>query len=149
MKYFLICTKYLLIENLIKAETNKRYVSGCGLPNKPGRGRIVMKKGRHESNRIASFSFNGDPMFFTQAQVDSGGKCNSQTKEPSQPRKPLSSLYEMVKETGIINCVCKACSTMTRSPKKGAEEQKLQYAIKSTGIQAYPDTKRMDTHLLY
>nr|MDO8091251.1 hypothetical protein [Candidatus Sigynarchaeota archaeon] len=109
----------------------------------------MMKKGRHESNIIASFSFNGDPMFFTQAQVDSGGKCNSQTKEPSQPRKPLSSLYEMVKETGIIDCVCKACSTMTRSPKKGAEEQKLQYAIKSMGIQAYPDTKRMDTHLLY
>jgi predicted peroxiredoxin len=52
------------------------------------------------------------------------GSATKQVRELADPAKPFSDLYKKVKEAGVIDCVCKACSTSTGAL-KSAEEQKL------------------------
>jgi len=74
--------------------------------------------------KIAIFAFNGDPMCFVHVllnALDMNGKGwdvklvieGSATKlipELDKEGVPFSELYRKVREAGLIDCVCKACS---------------------------------------
>jgi len=90
------------------------------------------------TEKVAIFAFNGETMCFVHAMLNGldmkekgydiklviEGSATRQVKELLDPNKPFSNLYEKVKEAGIIDCVCKACSASTGAL-KSAEEQGL------------------------
>ena len=76
-------------------------------------------------NKIALFAFNGDPVCFIHVLVNAldmkekgydikliiEGSAVTLVKDLNSPQAPLHRLYTQVKETGLIDCVCKACAT--------------------------------------
>ncbi len=74
--------------------------------------------------KVALFVFNGDPMCFVHVLLnaldmkDRGydikviieGTATKLVGELAEGGKPYSPLYEKVKEAGLIDCVCQACS---------------------------------------
>ncbi len=76
------------------------------------------------NKRIALFAFNGDPMCFIHVLLntidmkDKGydvalvieGSATGLIPEISKEEHPLNPLFKKVKETGLIDCVCKACA---------------------------------------
>ena len=74
--------------------------------------------------KIALFAFNGEPMCFVHVLLNAldmdgrgidvklviEGTACKQVPEMSDPDNGFHSLYEKVKEAGLVDCVCKACS---------------------------------------
>jgi len=74
--------------------------------------------------KIAIFAFNGDPMCIAhvflnaldmaargyQVRLVIEGSATQQVRELMDPRMPFAGLYSKVKEEGLVDCVCKACS---------------------------------------
>ena len=81
--------------------------------------------------KVALFAFNGDPACFVHVLLNAlemnqkgydvkiimEGQATRLITELADPAKPLSNLYKQVKETGLVDCVCKA-----RAAKMGALE---------------------------
>ena len=96
--------------------------------------------------KVAIFAFNGEPMCFAHAMLNSldmldkgydikliiEGSATKQIKDLLDPKNPFAKLYSKVKGAGLIDCVCKACSTMTGSV-KSAEEQGLPLCSEMSG----------------
>ena len=74
--------------------------------------------------KVALFAFNGETMCFVHVLINAiemvergyevkliieGSACK-QIEELDDTDKPFSNLYRKVKELGILDCVCKACS---------------------------------------
>ena len=90
------------------------------------------------NKKVAIFAFNGEPMCFAHTLLNTldlknkeydvkliiEGTATKQVKELADSKKPFANLYAAVKKAGIIDCVCKACSTQTGAL-KSAEEQEL------------------------
>jgi len=90
------------------------------------------------NKKVAIFAFNGEPMCFAHTLLNTldmkykgydvkliiEGSATKQVEELANPKKPFANLYAEVKKAGIIDCVCKACSTQTGAL-KSAEEQEL------------------------
>lgn len=88
--------------------------------------------------KIALFAFNGDPTCFVHVLItalDMNGKgwdvklviegsAAKLVKDLTEPGAPLGRLYAEVKEAGLIDCVCRACSQKMGSL-ESAEEQHL------------------------
>ncbi|NQE45102.1 hypothetical protein C5S31_03640 [ANME-1 cluster archaeon GoMg2] len=88
--------------------------------------------------KVAIFAFNGEPMCFAHTLLNTldmknkeydvkliiEGTATKQVKELADPKKPFANMYAAVKEAGLIDCVCKACSTQTGAL-ESAEEQGL------------------------
>jgi hypothetical protein len=88
--------------------------------------------------KIALFAFNGDPMCFIHVLLNSidmrekgfnvalviEGSATALIKEMDKEGHKLYDLYQRVKESGIIDCVCRACSLQMNSV-ESAEQQKL------------------------
>ena len=76
------------------------------------------------SKKVAIFAFNGEPMCFAHVLLNAldmnergyelklviEGSATKQLHELLEPTKPFAKLYERVKNAGLIDCVCKACS---------------------------------------
>ncbi len=74
--------------------------------------------------KIALFAFNGDAMCFVhvllnaldmnekghEVKVIIEGSATKLVEELADPTKPFANLYQKVKDQGLIDCVCKACS---------------------------------------
>lgn len=85
------------------------------------------------------FAFNGETMCFVHVlltalemneknydvKVVIEGSATRLVKELSDPKAPFAELYQKVKEQGLIDCVCKACSNKMGSL-NAAMEQNLQ-----------------------
>lgn len=96
--------------------------------------------------KIAVFAFSGETMYFAHALLnvlDMKGKgydvkliiegsATGQIKELSEPEKPFAKIYGKVKEAGLIDCVCQACSTQTGSL-ESAKEQGLPLCKEMSG----------------
>jgi hypothetical protein len=96
--------------------------------------------------KVAIFAFNGETMCFAHALLNTldmkekgydvkliiEGSATAQIKELLDPDKPFSSLYKRVKLKGLIDCVCKACSSKTESI-KSAEQQGLPICDEMSG----------------
>jgi hypothetical protein len=81
------------------------------------------------TKKVAIFSFNGETMCFAHTLLNAldmktkgydvklviEGTATRQIKELSNPEKPFANLYAEAKKAGIIDCICKACSTQTSS----------------------------------
>ena len=90
------------------------------------------------NKKVAIFAFNGEPMCFAHTLLNTldmknkgydvkliiEGTATKQVEELADPEKTFANLYAKVKKAGIIDCVCKACSTQTGAL-KSAEEQEL------------------------
>ena len=75
--------------------------------------------------KVALFAFNGDEMCFVHVLLnaldfhDKGyetkiimeGSATRLVRELGEKKKPFSPLFQEVKEKGLIDCVCKACSS--------------------------------------
>lgn len=86
--------------------------------------------------KVAIFAFNGELMCFAHALLNAlnmkekgydvklviEGSATRQIKELLDPKKPFSNLYEKARKTGIIDCVCKACSSATGSLESAKEQ---------------------------
>ncbi len=96
--------------------------------------------------KIALFAFNGEPMCFAHALLNTldmkekgyaikliiEGTATKQIKELSDPNKLFANLYEKVKKLGLVDCVCKACSNKMGSL-ESAEEQGLPLCDEMSG----------------
>lgn len=74
--------------------------------------------------KTALFAFNGDPVCFAHVLLNGldmkakgfdvkliiEGSATKQILELMDPEKPFASLYQKVKDEGLIDCVCKACA---------------------------------------
>jgi len=90
------------------------------------------------NKKVAIFAFNGEPMCFAHTLLNTldmknteydvkliiEGTATKQVEELADPEKTFANLYAKVKKAGLIDCVCKACSTQTGAL-KSAEEQEL------------------------
>jgi hypothetical protein len=88
--------------------------------------------------QYALFAFNGDPMCFVHVLLhtldmnSSGydvklvieGSATKLVKDLQDPNAPFAELYKEVKEGGLIDCVCRACSNKMGSL-ESAEAQGL------------------------
>ncbi|MFZ5515028.1 MAG: DsrE family protein [Candidatus Zhuqueibacterota bacterium] len=88
--------------------------------------------------KVALVAFNGDAMCFVHVllnaldMADAGfdvkvvieGSATKLVKELVDPAKPFAGLYKKVKDRGLIDCVCKACSVKMDSI-HAAQEQGL------------------------
>lgn len=88
--------------------------------------------------RYALFAFNGDPMCFVHVLLHTldmnskgydvkliiEGSATKLVKDLQDPEAPFANLYNEVKNGGLIDCVCKACS-MKMGSIESAQEQKL------------------------
>ena len=88
------------------------------------------------NNKVAMFAFNGETMYFVHALLNVldmkeknydakliiEGSATKQVNEPSEPDKPFAKIYEKVKEAGLIDCVCQACSAQTGSLESAKEQ---------------------------
>lgn len=90
------------------------------------------------SRKVAVFAFNGEEMCFVHAVMNAldmkkkgydvkliiEGSATRLIKEAEEGTKSFSGLYEQAKETGLIDCVCRACSSKTGSL-ESAKKQSL------------------------
>ena len=60
------------------------------------------------------------------------GTATTQMKELAQEDQPFAKLYKKVKDAGLIDCVCKACSAKMGAL-ESAEEQRLTICDEMTG----------------
>ncbi len=81
------------------------------------------------SRKVAIFAFNGEPMYFAHALMNAlemhskgfevklviEGTATRQVVEMADGTKPFANLYTKAKNSGLIDCVCQACSSMSRS----------------------------------
>jgi hypothetical protein len=96
--------------------------------------------------KVALFAFNGETMCFVHALLNAlemkengydikliiEGTATKQTKELADPQQPFANLYEKVKQLGLVDCVCKACSNKMGSL-KDAEAQGLPLCDEMSG----------------
>jgi len=96
--------------------------------------------------KLALFAFNGDPMCFIHILLNAldmkekgfDGKIiieGSATKllpELAKPGNPLHNLWEKVKEAGLVDGVCKACSSKLGTI-EAAKEQGLKLLDEMSG----------------
>ena len=82
-----------------------------------------------EDGKVALFAFNGDPMCFAHVLLNAldlkergfdvkvviEGTATTQVAELADESKPFANLYKRVRDTGMIDCVCDACSNQTAS----------------------------------
>lgn len=90
------------------------------------------------NRKVALVAFNGDPVCFIhvllnaldfktqgfEVRVVLEGSAAGLVRELNEPGKPLSELYQKVKQAGLIQCVCRACASKMGSL-ASAEEQGL------------------------
>lgn len=88
--------------------------------------------------KVALFAFNGDPMCFIHVLLNSiemrekgfsvalviEGSAAGLIKEMNTEGHRLYTLYQRVKDSGIIDCVCRACAQQTGAL-EAAEQQEL------------------------
>ncbi len=88
--------------------------------------------------RYVLFAFNGESMCFAHVLLNAWdmaergwevkivieGSATAQIRELADSEKPFAELYKKVKESGLIDCVCKACSSKMGAL-QAAEEQSL------------------------
>ncbi|MFX1519143.1 MAG: DsrE family protein [Promethearchaeota archaeon] len=60
------------------------------------------------------------------------GTATQQIKELADPKQSFVNLYEKIKQLGLIDCVCKACSNKMESL-TSAEEQELSLCDEMSG----------------
>ena len=98
------------------------------------------------SKKIALFTFNEDPFYFVHAFLNAldmkakgydvkliiEGSATKLVSQLTDPKNQFAELYQNVKKAGLIDCVCKACATMTGSL-KSAEEQELLICSEMSG----------------
>ena len=96
--------------------------------------------------KIAIFAFNGEPMCFVHALLNAldmkekgyevrliiEGTATAQIRELTERGTPFTTLYTKVKESGIIDCVCRACANQTGSL-ESAELQELSLCAEMSG----------------
>jgi hypothetical protein len=84
------------------------------------------------------FAFNGEPMCFIHVLLHAldmqskqydvkiviEGSATKQVRELQDPQAPFAQLYGQVKEAGLIDCVCRACSAQMGAL-ESAQEQGL------------------------
>lgn len=75
--------------------------------------------------KIAIFAFNGDPMCFVHVLLNAlemntrgwdvkliiEGSATKLVPNFAEEKGPFADLYRQVREAGLIDCVCKACSS--------------------------------------
>jgi hypothetical protein len=97
-------------------------------------------------SKIAIFAFNGDPMCFVHALLNTldmqangydvkliiEGSATRLVKHFTDPEVPFADLYTKVKETGLIHCVCRACAAKMDSL-EDAEAQQLPLCREMSG----------------
>ena len=90
------------------------------------------------SRKVALFAFNGETMCFVHVLLHAldlhskgydvkliiEGSAVTQVKELADESEPFANLYRQVKDEGLLDCVCKACSAKMGSL-EAAKEQKL------------------------
>ena len=88
--------------------------------------------------KFALFVFNGDPMCFIhvllnaldmkekgyESKIVIEGSATKLLPDLDRPDNPLHKLWEKVKEAGLVDGVCKACSNKLRTL-EAAKEQRL------------------------
>lgn len=81
------------------------------------------------NRKVVIFSLKGETMCFVHSLLNTlnlkekgydvklviAGRATQQVKELSDPEKSFANLYERAKKAGVIDCVCKACSALTKS----------------------------------
>lgn len=91
------------------------------------------------TRKIAIFAFNGDPMYFSHVMLNCldmaarghnvrliiEGEATTQVKNLYQEESPFSNLYKKLKDAGLIDCVCQACSA-----KFGAQQSALDQGLR-------------------
>mgnify|MGYP006285516559 CR=1 FL=1 len=88
------------------------------------------------TRRVALFAFNGEQMCFVHVLLNGldmvkrgydvklvieGSACK-QVEEMNDPENAFHSLYEQVKDAGLVDCVCKACSNKMGSMDSAVEQ---------------------------
>lgn len=87
--------------------------------------------------KIALFAFNGEAMCFVHVLLNAldmkqrgydvkviiEGSATKLVEELADPTKPFANLYQKVKDQGLIDCVCKACSAKMNSLHSAMEQQ--------------------------
>ena len=77
-----------------------------------------------KDRKIALFAFNGEPMCFVHVLLNAldmqargwtvrviiEGSATRTAAELADPDRPFAKLYAKVRNAGLIDCVCKACS---------------------------------------
>ena len=96
--------------------------------------------------KVAVFAFNGEQMCFIHVLLNTldmksrgydvkliieGTACR-QIRELSDEKNPFSTLYDNVKEKGLIDCVCRACSNKMEAL-ESADEQGLKLCAELKG----------------
>ncbi|WP_406659625.1 DsrE family protein [Methanolobus sp. ZRKC3] len=90
------------------------------------------------TKKIAVFAFNGEPMCFIHSLMNSlemkekgydvkliiEGSATRLIREAVEDKKPFTELYEKARDSGLIDCVCRACAAKTESL-ESAKEQNL------------------------
>jgi predicted peroxiredoxin len=81
------------------------------------------------SRKVVIFVFNGEQMYFAHALMNAldmdkkgfevklviEGSATRQVVEMADGTKPFANLYRDAKGAGLIDCVCQACSSMSKS----------------------------------
>jgi len=87
--------------------------------------------------KIALFAFNGEPMCFVHVLLNAldmkekgydvkviiEGSATKLVEELADPTKPFANLYHKVKDQGLIDCVCQACSAKMNSLNAATAQQ--------------------------
>jgi hypothetical protein len=90
------------------------------------------------AKKVAVFAFNGDEMCFIHALMNAldmkekgydvkliiEGSATRLVKEAEGEKRPFTNLYGKAKESGLIDCVCRACATKMESL-ESAKQQAL------------------------
>jgi hypothetical protein len=99
-----------------------------------------------EERKVALFAFNGDPMCFAHVLLNAldmkekgfkvkvviEGTATTQVAELADANKPFANLYKRVLDSGLIDCVCEACSNQTAS-QESALKQGLELCNEMSG----------------
>jgi hypothetical protein len=81
------------------------------------------------SRKVAVFAFNGEEMCFVHALMNAldmkekgydvkliiEGSATRLVKEAEDDNRPFSKLYSKAKDSGLIDCVCRACASKMES----------------------------------
>lgn len=85
---------------------------------------------------MAIFAFNSETMYFVHALLNAldmkergydikvivEGSATKQIRELAERDKPFAKVYAKVKEAGLVDCVCQACSAQTGSLESAKEQ---------------------------
>ena len=96
--------------------------------------------------KVAIFAFNGEPMCFVHALLNTldmqtkgydvtliiEGSATKLVKYFMDPNVPFAALYTQVKDAGLITCVCRACAAKMDSLRE-AEMQQLPLCREMSG----------------